>query len=84
MDDESETDDDGQPVGHVPTVIELRNEAKQAASNMQRFIEWYEKQEEAESVHTMLLSKFRSSAAKKSEASVKQSKMTEHFPYDSS
>lgn len=80
---DSETDDaeyDGsEPSADVPTATDLRQEAKQAVSNMQKFIEWYEQQPDANHIDTMLLRKFRIYAAKKSEASIKQSKLTDHF-----
>lgn len=51
----------------------------QAVSNMQKFIEWYEQQEEASSIDTMLLRRLRNLAKTKSEATLKQTTLTNCF-----
>lgn len=71
--------DGGELADAAPTVADLRKEAKQAVSLMQKYIEWYEQQDEAERTDTVLLRRFRSFAEKKSLISVKQPKLTEYF-----
>lgn len=46
---------------------------------MQKFIEWFEQQEEASSIDVMLLRRMRNLAQNKSEAKVKQTKLTNFF-----
>lgn len=87
VDSDSEIDDTeydgGEPSEDVSTLIDtsasFRQQAKQAASNMQQYIEWYTQQNDANRIDTMLLRKFRNFAAQRSEASVKQTKLTDHF-----
>lgn len=47
-------------------------QAAQAACNIQKFIEWYEQQEEANSIDLVLLRRMRTYAMKKSQTEVKQ------------
>lgn len=59
--------------------VDLRTAAKDAASHMQHFIEWYEQQPEASGAQTILLRKFRKLATDKSVVEMKQITITEHF-----
>lgn len=62
-----------------PKSSDLRKDAKQAADYLQKAIEWYERQSDANRIDAMILRKFRNFAAKKAEASVKQTKLTDYF-----
>lgn len=77
---DSESEYDGTELTEAtPKAVDLRMEAKEAASHMQHFIEWYERQPEANHLQTMLLRKFRKLAADKSVATLKQMKLTDIF-----
>lgn len=65
--------------GDIATAKDLRNEAKEAVTGMEKFIDWYQQQDEASHIDTMLLRRLRNLAIKKTETSVKQTKMTEFF-----
>lgn len=82
--DQSENEDteyDGSVITEddMATAKDLRNEAKDAVTSMQKYIEWYQQQDEANHIDTMLLRRLRNLAIKKTETSVKQTKMTEFF-----
>lgn len=66
-------------VGDVAAAKDLRKDAKEAASNMQKFIEWYEQQDDANYTDSMILRRMRNLAMNKSEAPVKQAKLTDFF-----
>lgn len=84
-DDEAATDSEANDYdggeGHVENVSQrdLRQEAKHAIFNIQKFIEWYEKQQDANKTDAMILRRLRSFAQNKAESTVKQSKLTEFF-----
>lgn len=66
-------------VGDVAAAKDSRKDAKEAASNMQKFMEWYEQQDDANYTDSMILRRMRNLAMKKSEAPVKQAKLTDFF-----
>lgn len=77
-----EIDDDydgGEAIDFVFKTTDSRKEAKQAASNMDNFIDWYERQEDANQTDSMILRRLRNLAFKKSEVTKKQTKVTEFF-----
>lgn len=81
-DDSVETEaeyDGGDDESVAAAPIDLRLKAKEAACNMQKFIEWYQQQDESNSTDVMLLRRMRTLAAKKSETTVKQAKLTNYF-----
>lgn len=82
--DQSENEDveyDGSDpiVGGVVVAKVLRKDAKEAASNIQKFIEWYEQQDDGNYTDSMILRRMRNLAINKSEAPVEQSKLTDFF-----
>lgn len=78
--DEENEDDGDDTIERIETEpVDLKEQAKEAASNISKFIEWYEQQEDAKCTETMLLRRFRAFAEKKSEVAVKQSLLTEFF-----
>lgn len=76
---DSETDTGDEDEENTGNVQDPYKEAEEAASNMQKFIQWLEKQEEADRTDVLLLRRLRNFAAKKSEKSLKQTKVTEFF-----
>lgn len=70
---------DGSELEVAPKPVDLRKAARNAASGMQTFIDWYEQQSEATHVQTMLYRKARIFAMNKSMAQQKQTKLTDHF-----
>lgn len=79
---DSDTDaefDGGEATDEVATDKDLRKEAKQAASSIQQFIDWYTQQDDANKVDSMILRRMRNLALVKSQTTVKQTKMTTFF-----
>lgn len=66
-------------VDDVAVAKDLRKDAKEAASNIQKFIDWYEQQDDANYTDSIILRRMRNLAMKKSEAPVKQAKLTDFF-----
>lgn len=84
IDSEAETDieNDGSQLTDVEVTVadkDLREEAKNAAFNIQKFIDWYIQQEDANPTDLVLLRRMRSFATKKSEKTVKQTTLTSFF-----
>ncbi|XP_054728735.1 jerky protein homolog-like [Anastrepha obliqua] len=85
VNDEEENNDDcdgtdnNNENGHNPTVLFLRQEAKIAASNLEKFIAWYEMQDEAGLADTIRLRQFLLFAKNKTQATLKQNTLTELF-----
>lgn len=80
--DESDADYDGgdsESLASVDSASDNRKEAKEAIDSIQKFIEWYQQQEEADMIHTMVLRKLRALAVKKSETSLLQTKLSDFF-----
>lgn len=71
--------DGSETVGAAVKNSDSRKEAKQAVSNIEKYIDWYEQQEDANSTNSMILRRLRNFAFKKSETTKKQSKVTEFF-----
>lgn len=61
------------------SATDLRLEAKEASANMQKFIDWYQKQDESEMIHTMFLRKLRALAENKSDVALLQTKVSDFF-----
>lgn len=81
--DTSEINEDGEDGGEADegdlAPVDSCQEAKEAGLHLQKFIDWYGKQEEADITHTMLLRRFRNFASKKAEKKYKQAHMTDFF-----
>lgn len=79
---DSEPDDyDGGEISNVEALSQkdLREDAKEAVGNIQKFMDWYEQQNDSNNTDAMILRRLRNFAQKKSEATVKQSKLTTFF-----
>lgn len=80
---ESDADDydggDCESLASINSASDYRKEAKEAIDNIQKFIEWYQQQEEADMIHTMVLRKLRALAVKKSETTLVQKKTIRLF-----
>ncbi|XP_054737389.1 jerky protein homolog-like [Anastrepha obliqua] len=85
VNDEEENNDDydgtdnNNENGHNPTASFLRQEAKIAASNLEKFIAWYEMQDEAGLADTIRLRQFLLFAKNKTQVTLKQNTLTEFF-----
>lgn len=76
-DDPEGIDYDGSETPEVVTKSDLRKEAAQASCDIEKFIDWYSKQNDADCTDAMTLRRLRNFALKKTEIHVKQSKITE-------
>ncbi|XP_054725557.1 jerky protein homolog-like [Anastrepha obliqua] len=85
VNDEEENNDDydgtdnNNENGHNPTASFLRQEAKIAASNLEKCIAWYEMQDEAGLADTIRLRQFLLFAKNKTQVTLKQKTLTEFF-----
>lgn len=77
--DETDDYDGGDKKTAASAAKDLRSEAKDASHSIQKFIDWFQEQEEATMMQTMQLRKFRLIAEQKSKIIEKQSKMTDFF-----
>ncbi|XP_054742419.1 jerky protein homolog-like [Anastrepha obliqua] len=77
--DDYDGTDNNNENGHNPTASFLRQEAKIAASNLEKFIAWYEMQDEAGLADTIRLRQFLLFAKNKTQVTVKQKTLTEFF-----
>lgn len=81
--DENDADDydggDSESLAPIASAKDDRKLAKEAIDNIQQFIEWYQQQEEADMIHTMVLRKLRALTVKKSENALVQTKLSQFF-----
>lgn len=76
-DTEAEYDGGDAPEDTGGTAKDFRNEAKQAASHIQNYIDWYCSLEDANHTDAMILRRLRAFAFQKAEALIKQTKITD-------
>lgn len=77
---EADIEYDGGEIADVMVAnTDSRKAAKEATTNMENFIDWYVQQEDANPTDTMILRRLRNFAHKKSETTVKQTKVSEFF-----
>ncbi|XP_054744499.1 jerky protein homolog-like [Anastrepha obliqua] len=85
VNDEEENNDDydgtnnNNENGHNPTASFLKQEAKIATSNLEKFIAWYEMQDEAGVADTIRLRQFLLFAKNKTQVTLKERTLTEFF-----
>lgn len=70
---------DSEAIESTVSATDLRLEAKEASANIQKFIDWYQKQDESEMIHTMFLRKLRALAENKGETTLLQTKVSDFF-----
>lgn len=81
-DSDSDRDSDfdgGDAIEEIAAQKNSREEARQAASNIQEFIDWYMCQENANHLDSLLLRRMKNFALLKSHTEVKQTKLTDFF-----
>lgn len=78
-DSDAEFDGDDATDDETVTAKDMRKDAREAAANIEEFIDWYSQQEDANKTDTMMLRRLRGFAVSKSETTTKQTKITEFF-----
>lgn len=82
IESETDVDYDGSEMLDVVPKRDVRNEASEATNNIEKFLDWYVRQDEADSIDSMILRRLRNFALEKSQKQKKQTKITEFMETD--